>query len=638
VQHFADELAFDVDAHLAAQFFNFDRIANRLCIYSGDHAVRPLIDHELPWTVILLLGAHSKKHIFLNGKLPDLTAYSRDLNIFKDRLKRHMKGDGFLDARNEAFTNDLSTSMMDRIRSSYSSSIGRRNAWPRTPLFVKHARTWLKHSDFNPIPCDKEGAYCMVRNTDLDALLSEALTFPHYEFVDGDTISNSVLSDIVSIAKKFDNADKSCICRSLRVAPSKVITPLRYTIKTHKPAGGVKLRLLHGAANHPFGGAGAVINNIIQPYLDNYPHICKSSRVMKERLTGSDYSATATMFKADIDNFYMEATHNVLIDCALRDLPIEASLRSALSDLLHHVLFYQYVRDTRTGNTFQILKGAGMGMSFSGALADKCYLELCERPWLLRPNVMAAFGVQRYVRYRDDSIFIVSHPRTVEPDSVIKAMNNPDYCVGYRRKWRTWTDGDRYLFGAKRCMRGQYTIKVEEIGRSLRILDMMVTLRNGHAFFAPHLKAVDRPFLACTSSHPFHTHKSWPLSNLKRLLSLSGCTHTYESVKANIMKRYCSDNVLPLAVARCLSLQYSSPIPSVQFLSDHAPTESRRGVELWGSLRYHPILDVARLSSTIGAVLLRWGFTTRDINVRITNRCAGANLGTLLIKDGERGR
>ena len=122
-------------------------------------------------------------------------------------------------------------------------------------------------------------------------------------------------------ARKFlESNGKTKILSPLLCSGEHLPSKLMYTIKSHKPPRAVKLRLIHGGHNHPFRGASAVINNILQPYVDSQKHMCKSSQKMRKALEEAKLKEDTLFVKADIENFYMERTHPTLVRHAFTNL------------------------------------------------------------------------------------------------------------------------------------------------------------------------------------------------------------------------------------------------------------------------------------------------------------------------------
>ena len=69
------------------------------------------------------------------------------------------------------------------------------------------------------------------------------------------------------------------------------------------------------------------------------------------------------------------------------------------------ILTNQFVRFL-AGGTYLVLQGSGQGQKISGDAADGTFLNLAERGLVDDSSVLAQYGVELYVRYRDDILFI----------------------------------------------------------------------------------------------------------------------------------------------------------------------------------------------------------------------------------------
>ena len=68
--------------------YDIEALKSKIYIYNHHQrsATHPA-DQEIPWTVYLILGAFSRKHIFRRGNLPDLQKISDGIMDLGNRIK-----------------------------------------------------------------------------------------------------------------------------------------------------------------------------------------------------------------------------------------------------------------------------------------------------------------------------------------------------------------------------------------------------------------------------------------------------------------------------------------------------------------------------------------------------------------------
>jgi len=220
-------------------------------------------------------------------------------------------------------------------------------------------------------------------------------------------------------------------------------------------------------------------------------------------------------------------------------------------------------------------------------------------------------------------------------------MSTVDYWHGRSRKWNSWTNLDKFLYGAVYRVRNEYRLKIEGIDRYMRILDMHTLMMPSHVHIAPYLKDVDRPYLAHTSAHHWSVHSSWPKANVLRVRQLCCQRSTFVAARTRLLERYHLANVLPMAIGSSI-LPYLSDGPKLSGLGHTGSTEPiEKPTALWGLLRYHPALQHRQLAADIRAVVQLWqrnltiGFAYTNAGPNVMARFLALNIAHL---GGERGR
>jgi hypothetical protein len=137
-----------------------------------------------------------------------------------------------------------------------------------------------------------------------------------------------------------------------------LFNPLAFNVKTHKPDGKVSVRVIHDAGRSPLGGLAHVCKRVLHQALVGLKHIAFSTQDVIEQLTAVHVGASDRLVTADVENFFMDASHDFLLDTICAE-PSFRHLRAALELLLAE----QYVCTRLFGYSarYQVIRGSGMG-------------------------------------------------------------------------------------------------------------------------------------------------------------------------------------------------------------------------------------------------------------------------------------
>eukprot|EP00439_Symbiodinium_sp_Y106_P000763 s11295_g1.t1 len=117
--------------------------------------------------------------------------------------------------------------------------------------------------------------------------------------------------------------------------------------------------------------------------------------------------------RVDIEDFFMSGTVDELVNTTIPLIPRcrRNTNRKALTFLLNH----QYVVSVLiTERTYKVVKGTGMGVRHSGAVADSSFFTLVEHDFVtekMQDRLELSYGISHYFRFKDD-IFFVAAQRT----------------------------------------------------------------------------------------------------------------------------------------------------------------------------------------------------------------------------------
>ena len=156
---------------------------------------------------------------------------------------------------------------------------------------------------------------------------------------------------------------------------------------------------------------------------------------------------------------------------------------------------------------WKVCKGRCMGLLHAGDVADLAYYNGAERVWAACSVIMEAYGIMNIWRFRDDILVLASE------------------------RFKTHAYGRGMINRA-----GYFITQCEKVSYDkIKYLDCEVWVENGTIQSKPFVKPTNLGVpLQDTSCHPAHTHKSWPVSMVRRLGDLS-TSHIYAEKAKNIL-------------------------------------------------------------------------------------------------------
>lgn len=153
----------------------------------GHSATKAMLEDALPWPVVLLLGSHSRRHIFARGRQLPMQEVERSCNDFANRVKwrwHFRKRKPEIEAeklkhkqlvkrrpreyrgRSLACIENLALAVANEVKlfcKTANSRIARNRERYRMPGFVISAPRWLDKLCFAVVPSDKDGVFTLCR-------------------------------------------------------------------------------------------------------------------------------------------------------------------------------------------------------------------------------------------------------------------------------------------------------------------------------------------------------------------------------------------------------------------------------------------------------------------------------------------
>eukprot|EP00973_Karenia_brevis_P086840 12043907-Karenia_brevis.AAC.1 len=398
-----DMTAFDVGCLLS-----MDVLRNNVFVYS--HALNSVhrpSKSELPWPVVFVCARYSKKHIFsqflpsksqMGAAINDLTQKIKWASVlrngeppwwFRHRGSKHVKtcDHWLVPPEVKAMTSILESKLHDASFLALKKEFGGAKSRCNMPNCVKYALAWLQGSSKCAVPTDKDGGFCIMENSAVMDMLESNLTLPVYDEILPMTINHgTIIRDFCKLLDKsrrlFD--DDVFVNRAIMYAKEQggdsLVSKIIFTIKTHKEAGNIKLRVIHVGVNDPFKFFFQWVRRYLQRHLATCTCILNSTDQLIGCL-GDVQTNKRTQFSTfDIDNFYLNGTHHDLaVSCSCM---LVGESKRLLYDLLMFTLYHQYVSAEQLEfRTWAVRLGSGMGKTCSGEISDWHFYLLVEQPY-----------------------------------------------------------------------------------------------------------------------------------------------------------------------------------------------------------------------------------------------------------------
>ena len=550
---------------------------------------------DVPWPVLFLLGFRHRRHRFISGKLPRVHQLSEALQDACHKLRwRHFFADApqeasgprgrvrfrkrvtpFLKASGSSeldkFCEDLHRSFVGAALRAFSKAKGRYKAWSNVWPIERAAHAWLAESPLCPVPTDKDGGYCLISIDDLRVLQLELLQCAWYDEIDPSFVSSQMWKNsYVPIYRRFaaeiskidDRVTTGGLCHSLTGGPNRMRSYMIHTVKTHKPAGSVRLRPVHSSSNHAFGGIMSWIALVLNDSLKKFSHIIGSSDEFVEHWRRFKPSKDMVFLHWDIKDFFMQGTPEFLVKHASLILP--RHYRDVFRKSLLFILKNQFVSSRLfPGRLWRVKTGSGMGLKCSSAVAEAAFLHAVELMGvsLALSNTKRVAGIQFYKRYRDNLLFCFS-PNFIKIKNILKHLEERS---------------------------APYTGEVEEASLAgVQFLDMNIhyDMKHLQVHWSPNLKPVAlKSVLSIHSAHPVGVHSAWLKAYFFRVFRRCSSVAWFQSFKDEIMTRLAKagvDHAMLSVLDRQTVFTYPVPVKVPrQIVKPHK--------SLWITIPFHPV-------------------------------------------------
>lgn len=170
------------------------------------------------------------------------------------------------------------------------------------------------------VPSDKCGVFVAIDKTHLVGMMMSKLVPGTYQPVGPSVVkvadvAREHLVIVETLALDLDDLAIAPYCSKWwHSCENNLLSPFSYTIKSHKPAGKVNVGLLHSCGRNPLGGISHVIRKRLAAYNSKLPHLMFGTTQVTEILRPAELKTTSRLVKCDVENFFMEAERDILID------------------------------------------------------------------------------------------------------------------------------------------------------------------------------------------------------------------------------------------------------------------------------------------------------------------------------------
>ena len=478
----------------------------------------------MPWPVEFVLRLHPK-HIFQSKRLPPMSELSRAISQWENNLRWRLfhsesEGDGqdrsvWWKLRSRRSTPPCPHKLADEWevfiyelkRGVFTTAYGKRSSLKfsqsctsNLSRVAKWGIQMLREGPVGAVRTDKDGGYALVWKQSLAKAVLDSLSLPVYgKRLVHEAMFEEIAQDYTGIVKyighQTEDADlENSLLSSLRSGCKSFVTKILTTVKTHKPKGEQKIRLVHAAPDDFMKPGMKWIASLLKTHLAQYTHILKDTDHLLDVLCHVQVPPEAWLFRFDVKEFFMSGTHSAI--CTATEEAFPAKFRESARLLVEHILKSQIVTDGFHDSLYDVRIGSGMGLTCSGELSDCAFCHLAGSNFAADHTTQSQFGIIFYARFKDDGLIITTGSRD------------------QRRSFES-------LFREKAK---PFAIHFDDVSQhSISMLYVVLFKgprwkKTGVLDYRLHTKPTNQwaPLL-CSSSHHPSVHTSWPKGQLRRI-------------------------------------------------------------------------------------------------------------------------
>ena len=509
-------------------------------VYAFDHYERSACvfpKGEVPWPVEYILCFHHPKHVLQSKRKISPHEVGRALWNWDQRLRWRLtlanqpKDQwGFLKVRTpvvspcetsfagsfEAFSQEIRQKIYSELLKTRGRMRARQNVSHNMYGVVRLGMQLLGRGPYRAVRTDKDGGFVLVpKHVFIPEMLRILSNTHRYAEVNktpdfGESVVHGFVDIVLSnVPGHLEDNEKTSFLRSilqpLRGRVQNVFSKLKCTVKTHKSPGHVEWRGIHSTVNTPFTGAIRFIVSLLRPVLSSLEHLLKNSEALVKRLSLLRVSSGSRFLKIDVKEYFMEGLHSQFVQCSAEF--VEVKWRPFYKAVLQHILETQFIEvESLDERLWKALKGSGMGLGFSGELADITFYATVERALLNDPIFLHEHSVELYVRFKDDILVILGGTHTSRI-SFFKSLRERSPV------WKLEAESVEEFS----CHFLDLTLAKGGRWKSTGLLDVGIYHKptSLHQPLAPH------------SAHSAHVHVAWPKGMITRAKRLCNTRSTF---------------------------------------------------------------------------------------------------------------
>ena len=586
-------------------------------IYLFDEVERSatqLQSQQVPWHLEWFLSKMSRKHLLLPKRCPS-SAVGRALADWGNKIfwRAHLDGheDPWLHLKTKKIftpqfphepSSELATFVAEvssRVWSTCTRALAQKVEGHSALAsgLARWALRTLAQGAWAAVPTDKDGGYCMLKKSLLEQEKLKVMQAAWYRevplsyFFKKEEVLEPYLLVVRNIFKRTGDAGlKRALLSGVAVHGDKdAICTLQVLVKTHKPAGNVKMRGIHAAPLHPLKPGMRFVAHCLRGFLSRQDHLVKDSHDLLRKVTSKRLSPNIRFYKGDVEDFYMSGVHGDLKNLCMQ--AVDEDHRTDFEELVEVILSTQFIAlNASPSRVWKTITGTGMGLLCSGEMSDTALCKLCEEGFISAPRTAQEFGLEMYYRYRDDIL--------------VGLASDSDTRVSFWHELKK-----RAAF---------FRIKLDGMSDSeITMLD--ITFWKDEAFATTgrlqhrvHVKSTSvwTP-LAPSSGHSGHVHRSWPAAQVARHRSLCSTALAKTDAERAFVERLAAFGVV------------AEPTRGIG--RSAVPAKADPGSFL--ALPWHPSLARAKLARVLQEAALSWApVLGRMARVSIAWRNATAHL------------
>ena len=239
----------------------------------------------------------------------------------------------------------LVESCMSKIQQCVENAVAYNKVEKVTPRVIQMVIRYMNASNLACLPTDKDGGFRMALKPKLQSTLLQSMHSPNYRKLPrnsdrGAEAVEAYYADCGTVAAHYEDPSllPALMSSARKWGVEEIYARMGVTVKTHKPQGSVKLRLLHCATRHPMAAGQRFIMSKLDSHLRSLPHLLRSADQLVHLINTTKVSASTVFYKIDVADIYMSGAHDSLARqaasvCDPHDaMPVEILIKRILSE------------------------------------------------------------------------------------------------------------------------------------------------------------------------------------------------------------------------------------------------------------------------------------------------------------------